>query len=186
MNSIRFPIVLLLMLSSLSAWGRSLELDVQDEVMRVNLANSGLKAMNGAGMELGWLYSEQDNNLYHLGLHVKGENWSKQSGTLRISLGGRIYGANPSSYSIVALALGGAVSVSPMKRVTLQGRLYYAPDISSVSDADGLRETELRLAYKVIPQASLFVGYRRIDLDIGNVGTLEVDESIHIGMRLLF
>lgn len=199
MLKLRNIMTLLLIVSSVSVWGRTLDLDLQDAKLRVNLTNEGLKAMNGSSVELGWLYSEESDDLVHLGWYVRGENWSKQGGAVQISLGGRLYGAQLASatqveddYSMGMLALGGMASFSPLQRLTLMGRAYHAPDITSFGDADGITEVELRLNYRVIPQAFVYLGYRYIQIDLedslelGENDTVEMDNHINIGFRLLF
>ncbi len=170
----------------------SLDINLRDEAIRfVYTAEMKGQGNGGVSTELGLLYSEDkkklDDTLYHLGLHVSGENWS-QSGTFVIKLGGRAYYASPAAYDLAALGFGGALRFSPVHRVGVGAHLYYAPDITSFMDAKSFRETGVKVDYQLLPQAFVYVGYRNIEVDIENGGPsgVELDDNAHVGFKLLF
>jgi hypothetical protein len=168
----------------------NIDLNLHDEAIRFSYAKE-LKGGSTSGLsaEAGLLYSEDqkrlNDTLYHLGLHVSGENWS-QSGTFDINLGGRFYYASPEDVDLAALAFGGAIRFSPAHRFGIGGHFYFAPRITSYMDADSFRETGVRLDYQVLPQAFVYVGYRQIEVDIDNAKNVELEDDAHIGFKMLF
>lgn len=183
--------VFLLGLVSTAASADNLDINLRDEAIRaIYTMEMKDRGKGGASSEFGLLYSEDkkklDDTLYHLGLHVSGENWS-QSGTFVISLGGRLYYAGTETMDLAALGFGGQLRFSPVHRVGIGAHLYYAPNITSFMDAKRFRETGVRVDYQLLPQAFVYVGYRTIEADLEN-GTddWELDDDAHIGFKLLF
>lgn len=183
--------LLLLGVVSSTATADNLDINLRDEAIRATYTmEMNKRGKGGVSTELGLLYSEDkkklDDTLYHLGLHVAGENWS-QSGTFVITLGGRIYYTSPGELDLAALAFGGALRFSPVHRVGIGAHLYYAPDITSFKDARTFSESGVRLDYQILPQAFVYVGYRNIEVDIEDgAKDVELDDNAHIGFKLLF
>ena len=176
--------VFVLLIASTASWGRSIELDMHNEAIGFNYINSDSVIINGMGVEAGFLLKESTKPLIHLGLSVAGKNQSKK-GTFDISMGGRLYNMQDSGSSFTAIALGGAVRFSPAERVGLSAHLYVAPDITTFGDSSGLSDFMIRADYLVIPQAYAFIGHRRIDAKLLGSNT-DIDNNLHIGMKLLF
>ena len=64
----------------------------------------------------------------------------------------------------------------------LAGALYYAPEVFSGRDSEGLWEGQLRLTYTVIPKVQLYLGYQNIQLDVeGPRGDRTIDEGLRLG-----
>jgi len=117
---------------------------------------------------------------------VSGENWS-QSGTFDISIGGRLIYAAPKNLDLSALAFGAKLRFSPVHRLGIGGSIFYAPSITSFMDADSYTETTLRLDYQILPQAFVYIGHRKIEVDIDGGGkNVELDEGVHLGFKMLF
>ncbi len=176
---------------STAATADNLDINLRDEAIRAiyTMDMSG-RGKGGASTEFGLLYSEDkkklDDSLFHLGLHVTGENWS-QSGTFVIALGGRVYYTSPGDLELGALGFGGALRFSPVHRVGIGAHLYYAPDITSFMDAKAFTETGVRVDYQILPQAFVYAGYRTIEVDIEDgPSDVELDDNAHIGFKLLF
>lgn len=169
----------------------NLDINLRDQAIRaVYTMDMKDRGKGSASTEFGLLYSEDkkklNDTLYHLGLNVSGENWSK-SGTFVITIGGRAYYTSFGPYNLTALGFGGALRFSPVHRVGVGAHLYYAPDITSFMDARNFRETGVRLDYQLLPQAFIYVGYRNIKVDIDNgPKNLNLDDDGHIGFKLLF
>lgn len=189
----KFRAVGLFLLGAVStvASADNIDINLRDEAIRASYSME-LKDRGYAGLsaEAGLLYSEDkkklDDTLYHIGLHVSGENWS-QSGTFDISLGGRLYYASPGDADLAALGVGGAIRFSPAHRFGIGAHLYYAPDITSFMDAKRFQETGIRVDYQILPQAFVYVGYRQIEVDIEDgPKDVELDDDAHIGFKMLF
>ena len=87
-----------------------------------------------------------------------------------------------------AFALGGQFEarLPSFNRVGLTGYGYYAPDATSLGEVRGYYEYAAALDYQVVRDAAVYVGYRHIHYDIGNVGKVTADNGIRGGVRLNF
>ena len=64
---------------------------------------------------------------------------------------------------------------------------YFAPDITSFSDTEAIREYTLGFQIEISPQTIAFVGVRDIEVDSTGVTNYELDDdSAHVGVRLTF
>ncbi|MDH3354535.1 MAG: YfaZ family protein [Chromatiales bacterium] len=174
------PSFFVLLMVSAASWGKSIELDLHNKAMGFNYTNGDSILIKGMGVEAGFLMKESTRPLLHLGLSVAGKNQS-ENGTFDISLGGRFYNGS----SINAVALGGKARFSPMNRVGLSAHFYFAPDITTFGNSDGITDFMIRADYQVIPQAYAYIGHRQIDIKFPG-STVNVDNNFHIGIKLDF
>ena len=49
-----------------------------------------------------------------------------------------------------------------------------------------LRETGARLEYEIIPQAAVYLGYRRINFGFESISDVILEEGAHLGVRIMF
>ncbi len=175
---------LILFVVSTSSWAKSIELDVYDKALGFNYSNQESIMISGMGVEVGFLLNDTTRPLFHAGLNVSGANKSKR-GVFDITVGGRLYTWQESPDSFSALALGGSVRFSPLKRVGLSAHVYIAPDITASSDSTGMTDLMLRLDYQVIPQAFVYVGYRNIEVKFPGKA-IDINDDVHVGLKLLF
>jgi len=184
--------MLLLAAVSTSALADNIDVNVRDKAIRgtysMDLTSRGY---NGLSADFGLLYNEDKkqmdgDTMAHAGLMVSGENWS-QSGTFDISLGGRLIYATPGKNDLSALAFGGQLRFSPVHRLGIGGAVFYAPSITSFMDADSYTETNIRVDYQILPQAFVYVGRRKVEVDIdGGPNNVKLDEGVHVGFKMLF
>ncbi len=172
-----------------AAYADSLDVNLNDDTLRLTYAKAIQSTYKGLELDAGWLYTEENDDsesLFHLGLQVSGENWS-DAGTFDISVGGRAVYGSPGDYDLMAIGFGGDVRFSPIERVGFGANAYFAPSITSFMDAEGYREYGVRVDYQLLPQAFIYVGYRDIEIDIEDVGPdAEYDDEAHIGFKMLF
>ncbi|GAB4297606.1 MAG: hypothetical protein Kow0096_15720 [Thiohalomonadaceae bacterium] len=165
----------------------TLDVNLHGDALRATYSRP-VGATRGLDMDVGLLHVEEngyDANVIHAGLQVAGMNWSKQ-GNFNISLGGRAVFADVEEFEGGHVAFGGSVRFSPMPRVGFGGSLYYAPNITSFLDAEEYTEWGLFADYQLLTQAYVYVGYRNVEVDAENGGSAELDDHVHIGMRMNF
>ena len=170
----------------------SIDINLHDDAIRATYTGV-MQRTRGLSGEVGLLYAEDKNNdsetLVHGGLLVSGENWSK-SGTFDIAIGGRLlyasFDASPNNEELLALAFGGRVRFSPVPRLGIGGHFSYAPDITAFMDSEAYEEYGLRLDYQILPQAFVYLGYRKIEVDFGFPENVELDDNGHIGFKMAF
>lgn len=133
--------------------------------------------------------NEEDDLLGALALDFTGTPAGVSRWTF--SAGPKIYAATLDIIDdyFVAGAVGAkaAYLISSNRRVQLTGQFYYAPKILTSGDAEDLTDFILRIEMDFVERATGFVGYRLLeaDLDDGD-GEHELDDDIHIGVRLSF
>jgi hypothetical protein len=179
----RWAWVLVTAVSS-GACADSLDINFHDDAARITFDGN---PQPGVDYELGHFFTEKGEQTFvtHAGIHVSGENWSKE-GTFEIGLGGRALYVHTKPYDAAAIALGARMRFSPVHRLGLGGSAYYAPSILSSMDGKNYREASINVDYQVLPQAFIYVGYRWINVDFQEVTDVTFDDSAHLGMKLVF
>ena len=66
------------------------------------------------------------------------------------------------------------------------GEAFFAPEVTSISDFDGLLEYRLALELEVTPSARAYVGYRTLEVTFDRDIDYEVDDAAHVGVRFEF
>ncbi len=87
-----------------------------------------------------------------------------------------------------AIALGGQFEarMPSFNRVGVSGYAYYAPGATSMGEVSKYFEYGGAVDYQVVRDAAVYVGYRNIRYDIGNVGDVTADVGLRAGLRLTF
>jgi hypothetical protein len=70
--------------------------------------------------------------------------------------------------------------------VYLSGQFYYAPEILTIGDAEDLSDFIIRAEMDFIERVTGFVGYRLLEADLEGGSEHDIDDDIHIGIRLVF
>ncbi len=145
------------------------------------------EGLGGASLEVGMVYTEADDYLGIIGLDIKGEAGSGSPGLIA-GVGVRGYGVGTNRADIGALAIGGLLQYSPpsLSRLGIVGQIYYSPEILTFMDGEHLQSAEFRVEYKVLTQAVVYLGYRNIDADLDNGGSIDIDDGGHLGLRFMF
>jgi hypothetical protein len=111
------------------------------------------------------------------------------------SLGGRSYFTtikqknSTEEYKVAALALGAELLYVPdsLGGIGFGAKYYYAPDILTGGDGQGLTEYGLIMDYQLTPQANIFVGYRKIEADIKVINSnVDIDEGAYLGLGIRY
>ena len=155
---------------------------------------------NGAELTLGGFISEDDDRLVHASLMAKGKQRTRTS-MYSLAAGVKAIGGDVAIEServlpgaedderVGALALGfefGIINASPRNPVEFKLGAFFAPSISSFSDAEEFSEFTARLQIEVIPTASAYVGYRRMGFDTNDYDDVRLDRSVHIGLEIVY
>lgn len=114
---------------------------------------------------INWLHADQDNiksDLLGFGLYA-----SNTSGQISTNLGGRAFWLNgEDSLKAHGLALGGSVAFAITPELSIGAGLLYSPDIINGGDFETYYDAEVRLGYKVMEHASIFVSYKNTEASI--------------------
>jgi hypothetical protein len=123
----------------------------------------------------------------HLGLIATGEQRSATSRT-EAGVGARLYFASAESKDALALALGGAFRWFPGEGpIGLGAYGFIAPDIVTGLDAKRLWEAGARVEFEAVRgTASVYLGYRKMEMRLDNDANVTVDKGGHVGVRIVF
>jgi len=159
-----------------------------------SLANDG-----GAEVAVGGFISEVGDNILHATLLARGIRQSSAS-QYQISAGMKLIGGEiqtgedrsdpDDTESVGALALGFQAGLllrpSFYNPVELSFEGFYAPSITSFSDAERYGEVTARLQVEIMPRARAYIGYRRMRFDTNDYENVSLDRNAHIGLSISF
>lgn len=153
----------------------------------------------GAEIAVGGFISEADDKLVHGTLMARGVRQTADSQT-HISAGMKLIGgeieAGPNreddgiNETVGALALGFQAGLllqqSAYNPVELSFEGFYAPNITSFSDAERFGEVSVRLQVEIMPRARAYIGYRRMRFDTNDYEDVQLDRAAHVGLNISF
>lgn len=178
---------------SAPAHAAGFDISLSDDTANVVwLTDSGSLGYGGADVGFGLFYRENDRgnhdyigtaNLLVTSNPASGNNF--QFGIGAKGYAGNIDGLNE---DVAAIAIGGLVryvipSQTPMG-IALEG--YAAPSITSFSDTERVREVMARFELEVMPSTRGYLGYRFLEPRLEQAGDVELDDEIHVGIRITF
>ena len=151
------------------------------------LTDSSSIGYGGADVGVGVFFNEENDYLFNANILVSGKPaTSGQPVQIGVGTKGYLGVFDRSDLTLGALAIGGQVryvvpsSVGPMSAV---GEIFYAPEITSFSDAESLTELNLRFEFEVVPSTRAYIGYRLLEVDFETVDNVEFDDDVHLGIR---
>lgn len=131
------------------------------------------------------LVHDDDGEIYAVGAQVEGR--SLQQSNIEGSLGGKLYYIDlEGDADGTAIGLGGMVKIGipRVQGLNLQFEAYYAPQVLSFNDIEHNTDVSAKVKYRVLDNGSVYLGYRKANVDIEDVGDGDLDEGFHIGMEL--
>lgn len=180
---------MLITLISSGVQAADLELAFSEATALVDLhLDSGIMAEGGANLSVGGLFNEDDDVVLTLGLMAQGSPAGQQP--FKVGIGGKLYFAevDEPNTSIQAVALGAKLMYFIPANIPLSfgGEIFFAPGITTFGDGENLIDARLRFEVDVLPSASIFFGYRNLNIDLDNGQEHDVDEFVHFGLRIQF
>lgn len=186
--TLRQTLAIALLAASTSALADTVDINLSDKSAQMRYSMPlGRDSLGKSEFNAGFLYTEGGKGMIDAGMQVMNEVGTNLPG-LTVGLGFKGLAASVAKYDAAALALGGQVRFSPSiaKRLGLVGQFYFAPKIVTFGDANRYVETGLRLEYEILPQATAYVGYRKIRFGIDNNPGATLDEGANVGIKFLF
>ncbi|MGH8502470.1 MAG: YfaZ family outer membrane protein [Gammaproteobacteria bacterium] len=89
---------------------------------------------------------------------------------------------------VAAGALGGRVAYTFPANIPMHisAEAFYAPEITTTGEGENMLDFNTRFEVEFIPRTSGFIGYRKLEVDLEDRGDVELDDNIHVGLRLNF
>lgn len=185
---LRHTLAIALLAATTSTMADTLDINLGEKAAQFKYAMPmGRDALGKSEFNAGLLYREGGDGMVDAGILVTNE---VGAGTPGLTAGVGVKGllASVRNQEGGALALGGFARYSPpaARRFGIVGQIYYAPNIVSFGDLDRFVETTARLEYEILPQATAYVGYRKVRLGLDRARDATLDEGAHVGVRLMF
>jgi len=153
------------------------------------IADSDIVGVGGADLLFGLFFNENDDYMGSLGIQAYGVP-AGEGQPFSLGLGGKLYYAaiDKPNLRVSALGLGATLKyhIPSNMPMALGLEFYYAPGITSFQDADQLFDIRTRFSIDVLPSAAAFIGYRFTTVDFEAGGGHDLDERIHLGIRIQF
>lgn len=165
----------------------TIDLALSNDSATLDYSSTLQKTQPGAAeFNMGLLYTKADEVVGNLGIQVLDEVGANAPG-LFFGVGLKLFATFPDDLDIAALTPGITVRYSPptLDRFGVTGQLNYAPDIVSFMDADQFLAYKVTLEYGILPQASVYVGYRKMTTKI-NGNNVTLDSTGHFGLKFSF
>lgn len=178
---------------ALAAITAGMAVTAQAATIDVNINNETIRAeydaplpQNRLNLAVGTLYHEENGSntfVTHAGLHTQ-----EDTANYSVGVGGRGYWVSGSGgMSGIALGLGaqGSISFEQLQQVRFGGHLYFAPQVISFGDIDGMTDLSLRAYYQALKDVDVYLGWRKLSVDAG-AGSDSLDSSLNFGFVMNF
>lgn len=176
-----------------SVHAAALDISLSDQSANVALLMEGSRFyLGGSDLGFGVYFNENNDVLMHASL--LGINVAPTMGQpYRIAAGAKAYfgQVDATGDSLSAIGIGGRFELihpHPRMPMSIAAEAYYAPDITSFGDAQNLLEFNVRLELDITPSTKAYLGYRLMESEFqtatGATNTVELDDSIHFGVRI--
>ncbi len=148
-----------------------------------------LDLREGLRVDGGWLHHQDNGDAIHAGLQLVNQA-NLGPNPVIAGVGGRVVytDGDRSSQDGFALAVGGSLryTLPRYNRFSLEGEVFFAPDVLSTGDMEQYREGAVRVAYSITQQARVYVGARYLRGDYDDVADVRFDTGMHLGVHLQF
>lgn len=184
------PVIGTIVLSS-TAYGANnsnIDIDLSDKVLR--LAYEGPFRKTDLNTNFSYLHHEEGADAVSLGVNVTGLT-KASSGGQKTGIGAKFVAFDADGFNGSSIALGGYVrhTLATANLISLRADAYYSPSVVSFGDADKYWEFSFRIEYSIMDNASIFAGWRNMEVDaeFANYSAdVELEQGGYLGLSLLF
>ena len=155
----------------------------------------GYLSNGNSEIQSGFLYNDQGSVLIDTGLIVSGGEGDQEASGLSAGGGVKVIAAKikqvgaitTTTNNAAGIAIGGQVSypLPAAPSIALGAEYYTALRITTFGDADRFTQFGFRVEIGP-PHAKFFVGYRELDFEITNKGSVSIDKGGYTGILLAF
>lgn len=186
---LKFVLGAVLFAASSAVMANSLEFQLGGKTAELRfLTNSGLLGYGGAELGFGAFVNKNSDYMGSVGLLVQGIPAGNSPLTFGLGIKGYAAHIHDPSNNVEAIALGG------LAKYTIPGHMpmaavvdaHYAPDITTFSDGKSFTDLGINYQVEVTPGATAYIGYRYLHTDLNNYGGYNLDDNIHVGIKLHF
>lgn len=126
-------------------------------------------------------------NIANLDLHARGQTALGNFPTT-VGIGAQVSLFNEDKADGSAIGLGGYahVKIPEVPGLGVKAALHFAPSITSFNDLEQFFRADVKVTYRVIQNADIYLGYRSVIGDIRGSGNQSLDENAHVGFMIMF
>ncbi len=169
----------------------------QGSGLDVNVSNHSLRAaydteltLSGLDLSFEGIHNTNYGNIAGAGLGLRA-NANPGGSPVTAIIGVKALWLGPDYAGVssgYAVALGGGVNFAlpSYNRILFGGYVYWAPSVSSFGNADRFLEEEVRGGYRLLPNGTVYVGYRHVTARFSGSGDLLMDNGFNVGLELRF
>ena len=187
---LRTFLVAVLALCTHMAMARTMDVNLSSDTaeFRFGMNPSAQGRLSNSELDLGVIFTTDDDILGVLGIQVMGDTGSRSPG-LKAGVGVKMFGGSTDKGNdFVAVSLGGSLRYNPpfLDRFDIRAYINYAPKIVSFMDADNFSYYGVRAGYEIMQEALVYIGYRKIELGPEKGSDETIDSGMNIGVEFYF
>lgn len=193
--SLRYSLIAAALLFSTASPAEVFDAALSQDTVRLDLSGplSRTLPVNKGEYDLGGVYGEVEDfdkdNFFsgHAGLLLTGDAGATGA-KVTAGLGARGQYVDGDGYSGGGLVLGGQLRAKLFQadRVRFNAYGYYGPDASVFGDIEEYTEVAVSIGFEVLRDAEIYVGYRMIEVEAEDGPDVDLEDGVHVGMRLEF
>lgn len=170
---------------------KSIEANLSNDTAQVEFDTQLPKTAN-LYANASFIYTEEHDNHSALVGTVGFQGVETDNETYRAAVGARLYLYDYGNLNGAAVAVGGMFyhTIPGAQRLSAGAYAWYAPQVTSFGDTKQIYELGGRVAFRVIQNTDIFLGYRYLQVEDEKYGKDTFDEALekgaHIGFRLNF
>ena len=152
-------------------------------------SDSSMIGWGGSDLALGLFYNEEDDFIGQVGLLQMRQASEEAPLTFGVGVKGYLGTLDDIDQDVLAFGIGGEIryTIPGTMPMAVYFRGYYAPEITSFSDAEEVIDYQVGFQIEALPQTIAFVGVRHLEFDTDDEGDYEADDdNLHFGVRLTF
>lgn len=182
----RAGFLLLFLLASAPCLATGLDFNFGDDAAELDFyAGAGTLSFGDSEAGGGVVFNEEGDVVLSGGFRVRGTpgNSGNFEATMAIKAFGLLLDEVDEGDGF-GLGIGGGLRYKLPLRVPIAvaAEAHFAPDIVIIGDPEGVLEIETRVEIDVLPNATGYVGYRWLEVELETLD-YDVDENWHIGIR---
>jgi len=186
----KISIALALLVLSNQLHARGVDIKLAEKMAEINyLTESSTFGYGGSDIGLGVFFNDADDFQLQGQILITG-NPAGNNKSLQFGIGGKLLysSLDAPNEKVGAMAVAAQLRyvIPSSTPVAFLGAIYYAPGITTFSNAENFKEFLFAIELEVTPSARAYLGYRNMEYEFGGNSVYTLDDSAHIGIKFDF
>lgn len=169
----------------------------QGSGLDINISNNSVRAaydteltLSGLDLSFEGMHNTDRGEFAGVGLGLRA-NANPGGSPVYAQIGAKALWINPAYRGVssgTAIALGGGVNFAlpQYNRLSFGGYIYWAPSVTSLGNSKRFLEEEARAGYRILPNGTVYLGYRHVVARFTNTDDLMIDNGFNLGFSIRF